>query len=144
MTGIDTNVLVRVLAKDDPLQVERVRKFFDRSRESGEVVYISAIVLCETVWVLRFETAVASVSFLEAGAIGLNPAPAGAVSYLPRIFGSASTPACATMPSCWEVTPLTPMAPSTWPSWVIGRPPSKGKTPGMATTPVSPCRIRSL
>lgn len=53
MTGIDTNVLVRVLANDNAQQVERARMFFDRSRESGEVVYVSAIVLCETAWVLR-------------------------------------------------------------------------------------------
>lgn len=53
MTGIDTNVLVRFLVEDDPEQTERARRFLARSRSDGEVVYVSALVLCETVWVLR-------------------------------------------------------------------------------------------
>lgn len=53
MTGIDTNLLVRFLVEDDPRQTERARAFLERSRSQGEIVYVSAIVLCETVWVLR-------------------------------------------------------------------------------------------
>jgi predicted nucleic-acid-binding protein len=53
MTGIDTNVLVRFLVADDPRQAERAHAFLARSRSHGEVVYVSAVVLCEAVWVLR-------------------------------------------------------------------------------------------
>ena len=53
MTGVDTNVLVRYFVEDDRDQTDRVRRFLAGSRAAGEPVYISSIVLCETVWVLR-------------------------------------------------------------------------------------------
>ena len=53
MTGIDTSVLVRFLVEDHANQAQRAHAFLGRSRSQGEVVYISALVLCETVWVLQ-------------------------------------------------------------------------------------------
>lgn len=53
MTGIDTNVLLRFLVEDDPKQAEQASEFLEQSRIGGETVYVSSIVLCETVWVLR-------------------------------------------------------------------------------------------
>jgi predicted nucleic-acid-binding protein len=53
MIGIDTNVLVRFLVGDDKKQAERADAFLSRSRSQGEVVCISAMVLCQTAWVLR-------------------------------------------------------------------------------------------
>lgn len=53
MLGIDTNVLVRFLVRDDPGQFERVRRLIKREMGSGETVLISLLVLLETEWVLR-------------------------------------------------------------------------------------------
>ena len=53
MTGIDTNVLVRHLVADEPRQADRVQRWLAECRSAGESVYISAVVLCEAVWVLR-------------------------------------------------------------------------------------------
>ena len=53
MTGIDTNILVRYIAEDDPEQVDRVHRLFRASRQSGEQLLVSCIVLVETYRVLR-------------------------------------------------------------------------------------------
>jgi predicted nucleic-acid-binding protein len=53
MTGIDTNVLVRYLVQDDPAQSRKVNRLIADAVERGEACSISAIVLCELVWVLR-------------------------------------------------------------------------------------------
>ena len=47
--AVDTNVLVRYLTWDDEAQAEAAARVI----ESGEVVAISVIVLCELAWVLR-------------------------------------------------------------------------------------------
>ena len=49
MTGLDTNVLLRYLLRDDPAQAARA----DREIERGERFLIDGIVLCEVVWVLE-------------------------------------------------------------------------------------------
>lgn len=51
--ALDTNVLVRFLVKDDEEQTERALRVVGQALEREQVVYISEIVLCETVWVLR-------------------------------------------------------------------------------------------
>jgi predicted nucleic-acid-binding protein len=53
MIGIDTNVLVRFLVRDDQQQFERARRLIKREVGSGETVLISLVVLLETEWVLR-------------------------------------------------------------------------------------------
>lgn len=53
MIGVDTNVLVRYLLRDDPLQFEKARRLIGRSIGSGEPVLVSLLVLLETEWVLR-------------------------------------------------------------------------------------------
>jgi len=47
--GLDTNVLLRYLLRDDPAQAARA----DRELERGERFLIDSIVLCELVWVLE-------------------------------------------------------------------------------------------
>ena len=47
--AVDTNVLVRYLTWDDEAQAEAAAGVI----ESGEVIAISTIVLCELAWVLR-------------------------------------------------------------------------------------------
>lgn len=53
MLGIDTNVLVRFLTRDDEAQFRRSRNLIKREAEAGEPVLISLAVLLEAEWVLR-------------------------------------------------------------------------------------------
>lgn len=51
MIGLDTNVLVRVITRDDPAQANQARSVMERCSPQ-DPGWISAIVLCEIVWVL--------------------------------------------------------------------------------------------
>jgi len=53
MLGIDTNVLVRYLLRDDEPQFQRARRLILREIDSGKPVLINLLVLLETEWVLR-------------------------------------------------------------------------------------------
>mgnify|MGYP001590896267 FL=1 len=53
MLGIDTNVLVRFLVRDDEAQFEKARKMIKRDVAAGRRVFVSQLVLLETEWVLR-------------------------------------------------------------------------------------------
>jgi len=53
MLGVDTNVLVRYLTRDDQPQYERARRLINREVAKGEPVLVSLLVLLETEWVLR-------------------------------------------------------------------------------------------
>jgi predicted nucleic-acid-binding protein len=52
MKGLDTNVLVRYLTRDDPGQERAASRFLDSARTRGEPIFVNVIVLCELVWVL--------------------------------------------------------------------------------------------
>ena len=53
MLGVDTNVLVRFLTRDDQSQYDKARRLIDREVAKGEPVLVSLLVLLETEWVLR-------------------------------------------------------------------------------------------
>jgi predicted nucleic-acid-binding protein len=53
MLGLDTNVLVRFLVRDDEAQFDKARKLIRREANAGSRVFISLPVLLETEWVLR-------------------------------------------------------------------------------------------
>lgn len=53
MKGLDTNVLVRYLVEDDPNQAATAGRYIERHCQADEPCLISAIVLCELVWVLE-------------------------------------------------------------------------------------------
>lgn len=53
MIGIDTNVLIRYLTQDDPVQSRLANALVERSVAAGERLFVGRIVLCELVWVLR-------------------------------------------------------------------------------------------
>ena len=53
MLGIDTNVLVRFLVRDDEPQFEKARKLIKREVTAGRRVFVNQLVLMETEWVLR-------------------------------------------------------------------------------------------
>ena len=53
MLGVDTNVLVRFLVRDNEAQFEKARKLIKREVAAGRRVFVSQLVLLETEWVLR-------------------------------------------------------------------------------------------
>ena len=66
MIGIDTNVLVRFLVRDNEAQFERARRLIKREVGSGEAVFISQLVLLETEWVLRSRYGVVKAAIVAA------------------------------------------------------------------------------
>ncbi len=48
MLGVDTNVLVRFLVRDDDAQFEKARKLIKREIAAGRCVFVSQLVLLET------------------------------------------------------------------------------------------------
>lgn len=53
MIGLDTNVIIRYLTQDDPRQAALANKVIGKSTSQGQLLWISQITLCETVWVLE-------------------------------------------------------------------------------------------
>ncbi len=53
MTGVDTNVLVRHFAKDDPVQAAVALAFLTRQSAAEEPVRIGLVVIAELAWVLQ-------------------------------------------------------------------------------------------
>lgn len=53
MIGIDTNVLARYLAEDDPIQTSLAVDLIEKSISSKEPAFISLVVLVEIVWVFK-------------------------------------------------------------------------------------------
>jgi len=51
--GVDTNILIRYLTADDPEQSLTARTLLTQDAAESERFHVSAIVLCEVVWVLR-------------------------------------------------------------------------------------------
>lgn len=53
MIGLDTNILVRYLAQDEPRQAARATRLIEGELSDREPGYISLVVLVETCWVLK-------------------------------------------------------------------------------------------
>ena len=53
MIAVDTNVLVRFLVEDDEDQSARAVAIFSSAADRDREIYLSDLVLAETVWVLR-------------------------------------------------------------------------------------------
>lgn len=53
MKGLDTNVLVRLLVQDDPIQSPLANDFLTQHISVEQPAFINNIVLCELVWVLE-------------------------------------------------------------------------------------------
>lgn len=53
MMGIDTNVLVCFLTKDDESQAHAAISMVRQVADAGESLFLNHMVLCETVWVLQ-------------------------------------------------------------------------------------------
>jgi predicted nucleic-acid-binding protein len=52
MIGLDSNVLVRYLTQDDPVQSKKASQVVEAALRSGESLYLNHVVMCELNWVL--------------------------------------------------------------------------------------------
>lgn len=52
MIGLDTNVVVRYLTQDDPLQSKRATQIFDHQLTTAEPGFLSVVTMVEMAWVL--------------------------------------------------------------------------------------------
>jgi predicted nucleic-acid-binding protein len=52
MTGLDSNVLVRYFAQDDPVQSKKANEIVERRLTEDEPGFVSLVTMVETVWVL--------------------------------------------------------------------------------------------
>ncbi|MHB8472625.1 MAG: PIN domain-containing protein [Gammaproteobacteria bacterium] len=66
MLGIDTNVLVRFLVRDNEVQFEKARKLIKREVSAGRRVFVNQLVIMETEWVLRSRYIVPKNQIIEA------------------------------------------------------------------------------
>ena len=53
MRALDTNVLVRYIAQDDPRQSARATKLLEQELTATDRGYVSLVALLETVWVME-------------------------------------------------------------------------------------------
>jgi predicted nucleic-acid-binding protein len=53
MIALDTNILVRLLVKDDDAQTRKAAALIKRIDAEGERARVSMVAVCELVWVLR-------------------------------------------------------------------------------------------
>ena len=53
MLAIDTNVLIRYLINDDPLQAQSAKKIIQSAIDEHNQVFISIITLIESIWVFE-------------------------------------------------------------------------------------------
>ncbi len=53
MKGLDTNILLRFLTGDDPIQSAAARRLLEKGEAHGERFHVTTTVLCEMVWALR-------------------------------------------------------------------------------------------
>ena len=52
MIGLDTNILVRYLTQDDPVQSPKARELIEQQLTEENPGFLSVVVMAETVWVL--------------------------------------------------------------------------------------------
>jgi predicted nucleic-acid-binding protein len=65
MIALDTNVLVRFLVEDDKVQSAKAAKLVERAIARDETLFVSDVVVCETVWVLLSAYQVSRVEVAE-------------------------------------------------------------------------------
>ncbi|MDH3375768.1 MAG: type II toxin-antitoxin system VapC family toxin [Gammaproteobacteria bacterium] len=53
MIGLDTNVIVRLLTEDDPIQLKAAKRLLTAHEGEPGAFFVNDIVLVEVVWVLR-------------------------------------------------------------------------------------------
>ena len=53
MIGLDTNVLVRYLTQDDPIQSPQATRLIEQKLSEANPGFVSVVAIVETVWVLE-------------------------------------------------------------------------------------------
>lgn len=53
MIGLDTNILVRYITQDDPVQSPAASQFIEKNCSADAPGFVNYLVLCELVWVLK-------------------------------------------------------------------------------------------
>jgi predicted nucleic-acid-binding protein len=53
MIGLDTNIIVRYLTQDDPMQSAKAREIVERRLTEEKPGFVSIVAVVETVWVLE-------------------------------------------------------------------------------------------
>ena len=53
MIGLDTNVIVRYIVRDDPVQSAKATQIFEQQISESDPGFVSVVALVETVWVLE-------------------------------------------------------------------------------------------
>lgn len=53
MTFLDTNIILRYLAWDEPKKARKCETLFKRATESKEVLYTTTLVIAEVIWTLE-------------------------------------------------------------------------------------------
>jgi predicted nucleic-acid-binding protein len=53
MIGLDTNIVVRYIVQDDPVQSQKANEIIEQRLTQRNLGYVSIIALVETVWVLE-------------------------------------------------------------------------------------------
>ncbi len=66
MIGLDTNILVRLIVRDDPGQTVLAERLIQQATDAGEPCFISDPVLCEVAWVLGSQYRAKKVDILAA------------------------------------------------------------------------------
>lgn len=85
MIGLDTNVLVRFFAQDEPQQSKAARALINEKLTRDRPGYVAAIVLAEFAWVMKRLYA-ADRDEVAAAIEGLLTSPVMAVEYKPLIW----------------------------------------------------------
>lgn len=65
MLGLDTNILVRYLVRDDEGQFEKAERLIHSETAESEPVFVSLLVLLEMEWVLRSRYGLSKTEILE-------------------------------------------------------------------------------
>ena len=53
MIGLDTNILIRYLTQDDPMESAKAREIVERRLTEEEPGFVTIVAMVETVWVLE-------------------------------------------------------------------------------------------
>jgi len=79
MHGLDTNVLIRYLTQDDPIQSRKATEIIERRLTPEQPGFVSLVTMVETVWVLESvygqtprEVAVAVERMLQADSLAIQ------------------------------------------------------------------------
>jgi predicted nucleic-acid-binding protein len=53
MIAVDTNILVRYFAEDDPVQTQKARRFLEHDSTEESPAFVTLVTLVELIWVLN-------------------------------------------------------------------------------------------